>query len=110
MVFPQVRIVSEVCHAHGAVGLAFLLALALPASGEAQAVADRAEPGQTLAIPPGSQYEAGWLQRWLFGSHYRDLWTTPLEAPVLDLDGFAGGLTATRRGGGASLPAGRPSR
>ena len=100
MVLPQVRIVSEVCHAHGAVGLAFLLALALPASGEAQAVADRAEPGQTLAIPPGPQYQAGWLQRWLFGSHYRDLWTTPLEAPVLDLDSFAGGLTATRRGGG----------
>jgi hypothetical protein len=45
MVLSQVRIVSEVCHAHGAFGLALLLALALPASAEAQAVADRAEPG-----------------------------------------------------------------
>ncbi|HEY7505219.1 MAG TPA: hypothetical protein VH700_14035 [Gemmatimonadales bacterium] len=100
MVLPQVRIVTETCHAREAVSLAVLLALALPVLAEAQGVADRAEAGQTLAIPPGPQYEAGWLQRWLFGSHYRDLWTTPLEAPVLDLDSLAGGLTATRRGGG----------
>src|SRR5262245_33960016 len=99
MVFPHERIVSEVCHAHG-VGLAVLLALALPLRAEAQAIADQAKPGETVAIPPGPQYEAGWLQRWLFGNHYRDLWTTPLEAPVLDLDTFAGGLTATRKGGG----------
>ncbi|HEU4523803.1 MAG TPA: hypothetical protein VFR62_02220, partial [Gemmatimonadales bacterium] len=69
-------------------------------SAAAQEVVEQAEPGETLAIEPGPQYEAGWLQRWLFGSHYRDLWTTPLEAPVLDLDRFAGGLKATRKGGG----------
>ena len=100
MVLPQVRIVPEACHALGLVGLAALLALALPPSADAQTVTEQAEPGETLAIEPGPQYEAGWLQRWLFGSHYRDLWTTPLEAPVLDLDSFAGGLEVSKRGGG----------
>jgi hypothetical protein len=99
MVLPQIRVIPEVCHARGAVGLAFLLALVMPSSSAAQTV-ERAAPGETIAVAPGPQYEAGWLQRWLFGSHYRDLWTTPLEAPVLDLDSFAGGLTPTRRGGG----------
>ena len=35
-----------------------------------------------------------------FGNHYRDLWATPIEAPLLDLGSFAGGLKVTRRGGG----------
>jgi hypothetical protein len=34
------------------------------------------------------------------GDGYRDLWTTPIHAPVVDLRGFAGGLTPVRRGGG----------
>ncbi|HEU5039883.1 MAG TPA: hypothetical protein VFT84_03620, partial [Gemmatimonadales bacterium] len=53
-----------------------------------------------VTIAPGAQYAKGWLHRVLFGSHYRDLWTTPIEAEVLDLDSFAGGLRATRKGGG----------
>jgi hypothetical protein len=96
-VLSQLRIVPEVCHA---VALAALLPMVMASSAAAQAVAEKAVPGQKVAVVPGPQYEAGWLHRWLFGSHYRDLWTTPLEAPVLDLDRFAGGLTATRRGGG----------
>jgi hypothetical protein len=79
--------------------LALLLGV-LPPGATAQSRVRGAEPGETLAITPGSQYEAGWLHRFFFGSHYRDLWTTPIEAPVLDLDAFAGGLKATRRGGG----------
>ena len=96
-VLSLVRIVPEVRHA---AALAGLLSLVGAPSAAAQEVVEQAEPGETLAIEPGPQYEAGWLQRWLFGSHYRDLWTTPLEAPVLDLDRFAGGLKATRKGGG----------
>ena len=46
----------------------------------AQTGTEDAEPGETLAIAPGPQYDAGWLHRLFFGSHYRDLWTTPLEA------------------------------
>ena len=53
-----------------------------------------------VSVVPGPQYGTGWLHRFFFGKHYRELWTTPIRAPVLDLDTFAGGLTATRRGGG----------
>ena len=104
MVLPQVRTLPEVCHASSRAALicrtAALLLLGLPSVSAAQTALEAAEPGDTLAVAPGPQYGAGWLHRLFFGSHYRDLWTTPLEAPVLDLDAFAGGLTATRKGGG----------
>src|SRR6476661_668234 len=51
-------------------------------------------------VTPGKGYAAGGFHRWLFGSHYRDLWTTPVRVPVLDLETFAGGLRPTERGGG----------
>jgi hypothetical protein len=51
-------------------------------------------------MPPGPRYEAGWLTRFFLGSQWRDLWTTPIEAPILDLDSFDGGLRPERRGGG----------
>jgi hypothetical protein len=35
----------------------------------------------------------------LFGGVYRDLWTTPIRVPVLDLRKFDGGLTPTEVGG-----------
>ena len=38
--------------------------------------------------------------RWLSGDLYRDLWTTPIHVPVLDLKSYAGGLTPTKTGGG----------
>jgi hypothetical protein len=53
---------------------------------------------ETLA--PGPRYEAGWLTQFFLGSQWRDLWTTPIEAPVLDLQSFDGGLRPERRGGG----------
>ncbi len=48
----------------------------------------------------GPQYQAGGLHRWFFGDHHRNLWTTPVEAPILDLSSFAGGLKPTKKGGG----------
>jgi hypothetical protein len=48
----------------------------------------------------GPQYNAGWFHRLFFGTRYRRLWATPIEVEVLNLDTFAGGLRATRRGGG----------
>ena len=51
-------------------------------------------------VVPGSGYAAGGFHRWLFGAHYRTLWTTPIRVPVLDLRQFAGGLRPTERGGG----------
>ncbi len=52
---------------------------------------------QTLAA--GERYRAGWLHRLLLGSHYRDLWATPLSVEVLDLTTYAGGLTPDTCGG-----------
>jgi surface antigen Omp85-like protein len=51
-------------------------------------------------VIPGEEYEAGWLHEFFFGSHWRDVWTTPIEVDILDLDKFAGGLTPKKRGGG----------
>jgi hypothetical protein len=82
------------------------LLLVWPLSVEAQAQTnDSTPPSQTassesLKVVPGARYRAGWFHRWFLGAHYRDLWTTPLEVEVLDLDTFAGGLKPTRRGGG----------
>ena len=41
---------------------------------------------------------SGQFERW-FGKGYRDLWTTPFDAEVVDLDTFAGGLTPLRQVG-----------
>ena len=54
----------------------------------------------SISIVPCAEYAAGWFHRFLFGDHWRDLWTIPLKAPVLDLNSFAGGLTPIKRGGG----------
>jgi hypothetical protein len=84
-------------------GAAVLLLLALPL-GEAQGqVATTTVPATSDTVvlrAIGSRYSAGWLQRQLFGSDYRSLWTTPIPIPVLDLATYSGGLTAVSRGGG----------
>ncbi len=67
----------------------FLLAMTPPALGQER----------TVTIVPGARYDAGGLHRTLFGAGYRDLWATPIEVPVLDLDALAGGLEVLRIGG-----------
>ena len=57
------------------------------------------EGAKTHVVVPGERFRAGQLKRWLYGSDYRDLWTTPIEVAVLDLDGVGGGLTPLRTGG-----------
>ncbi len=84
--------------------LAALLIWALPVQAQAQ-VAEPVAPLQDPAaegvkVIAGPHYRAGWFHRLFLGSHYRDLWTTPVEAEMLDLDTVAGGLRATKRGGG----------
>ncbi|MCH7716870.1 MAG: BamA/TamA family outer membrane protein [Gemmatimonadetes bacterium] len=49
---------------------------------------------------PGAAYNAGWLHRVILGNGYRDLWTRPTRAAVLNLTEFAGGLTPLCQGGG----------
>jgi hypothetical protein len=57
----------------------------------AEALAD-----ETRTVAPGPQYEAGGFHEFVFGKGYRDLWTTPVEVPVLDLQKTGGGLTPVR--------------
>src|SRR5262249_9651879 len=59
-----------------------------------------ADPPLILVMEPGERYQASWLTRLFLGSQWRDLWTTPIEVPVLDLGSFDGGLTPNREGGG----------
>jgi hypothetical protein len=51
-------------------------------------------------VIPGERYKSGWLHNFLFGKHWRDLWTTPLEVEVLDLNKYGGGLIPMQKGGG----------
>src|SRR5438876_10669420 len=73
------------------------LALApLPAAAQSQ----RSLGTDSVTVVPGKDYAASGGHRFFFGSHYRDLWTTPIRVPVLSLRSFAGGLTPLRKGGG----------
>lgn len=54
----------------------------------------------SLTVIPGPEYEAGWLHEFLFGEHYRDLWSAPTKVKVLDMGTFAGGLIPVDEGGG----------
>ena len=75
---------------------AVLIAAVVPAAAPEPA----ARPVATRRVVAGSRYKAGPLHRLLLGSHYRNLWTTPLQVEVLDLATYAGGLVATKKGGG----------
>ena len=59
----------------------------------------------TTTTTPNAGYQAGGLHRTLLGEGYRQLWRTPIAVEVLDLAGFAGGLTPTRTGGDFSTRA-----
>ena len=92
-----------------AIVLSSMLALSVPAESAPQE--DLPAPGQMIhrSIPPpgakthvvilGERFRVGGFKRWLYGSNYRDLWTTPIEVAVLDLDRVGGGLTPLRTGG-----------
>ena len=54
----------------------------------------------SVSLPAGKRYEAGSFTRFFLGNTYRDLWTTPVRAPVLDLEHYAGGLKPLKEGGG----------
>ena len=55
----------------------------------------RAQPARTATIVAGERYaKPPGGQTWILGKNYRALWSTPIEAEVLDL---GPGLTAVRR-------------
>ncbi|MBL4704761.1 MAG: metallophosphoesterase, partial [Flavobacteriales bacterium] len=51
-------------------------------------------------VIPDSNYAAGSIKRIFFGDLNRDLWTTPLKVPYLDIHMEKGGLTPIKKGGG----------
>ncbi len=52
-----------------------------------------------MTVIPGKGYDASPLRRLVMGANYRDLWSTPIEAPILDLGAWAGGLTPVKKTG-----------
>jgi hypothetical protein len=80
----------------GVLGVSFLLSVSASAQEEGGAPSGRS----TRPAVAGEQYEASGFYRFLMGSDYRDLWTTPIETEVLDLENYAGGLKPVMRVGG----------
>lgn len=53
-----------------------------------------------VKVIPGKQYDISSFSEFFSGEHWRDLWATKIDAEVLDLNTFGGGLTPTKKGGG----------
>ncbi|MBK9331718.1 MAG: hypothetical protein IPM96_04745 [Ignavibacteria bacterium] len=51
-------------------------------------------------VTAGSEYDRTGLTEFFLGKHWRDLWTAPFYADVIDMEKFAGGLTPLKKGGG----------
>lgn len=91
-----------------AVGLLVAAGATLPAPAAAQRPEESGPPqlrgplvpGDTVLATPTGRYPAGPIHRWVLGDGHRELWATPVPAPVLDLGSYAGGLTPLRLGGG----------
>ena len=59
----------------------------------------------TVVVAAGAAYATSHAgQGWLLGEAYRDLWSTPIEVEVLDVDAVGGGLTPVARVGGLQTP------
>ena len=72
-------------------------------SGPAWAQSNAApRPGQdSVVVQASKKYGASGIHAWLLGGNYRDVWYQPTKVPVLDLQKYAGGLTALEEGGNA---------
>jgi hypothetical protein len=66
----------------------------------ADAPIDPPKTAPTVTISAGEHYRAGSFYSVFFGTNWREAWTAPIEAPILDLSTFDGGLTPDHLGGG----------
>ncbi|WP_224995853.1 metallophosphoesterase [Cesiribacter sp. SM1] len=60
---------------------------------------DYTDSTKVLAANP-EYAQVGKLGRFLWGDHYRQEWTTPIQVPYLDMKTAKGGLTPVKKGGG----------
>jgi hypothetical protein len=56
-------------------------------------------PGK-ITVVAGKQYQRSSFHNWLWGSHYRKEWATPVQMPLFYLDTARGGLYPYAAGGG----------
>ncbi|NIP78868.1 MAG: hypothetical protein GWM90_06575, partial [Gemmatimonadetes bacterium] len=76
----------------GAITLIAAGIMAAPLAGQARPAPPPASSiGDTVAVVPAPDYQAGAVHRRLLGDGWRDVWLTPVDAPVFGLDRFAGG-------------------
>ncbi|MDX5480584.1 MAG: hypothetical protein LPK07_02800, partial [Hymenobacteraceae bacterium] len=54
----------------------------------------------TITLAANSNYQVSGLRELLLGEHYREVWATPVEVPLLDMKNEFGGLTPYQKGGG----------
>ncbi|OAV46096.1 BamA/TamA family outer membrane protein [Lewinella sp. 4G2] len=54
----------------------------------------------TIVRPAGPQYGRSKFGKYFLGKHYRDIWTTPVAFPILNLDDDPRNFTPIREGGG----------
>jgi len=58
-------------------------------------------PADSVWITAGKHYaDRGWLHRFFWGDHYRELWAEPVLVPVFNLQQVKGGLYFAEKGGG----------
>lgn len=81
-------------------GISILLPFAVHAQRPELVQVPRITSRDSVTLPASRKYDAGGLHRFFLGDNYRDIWGRPIKAPVIDLQTFAGGLKATRIGGG----------
>jgi hypothetical protein len=82
-------------HVRVALGCAAALAAAATAGPDDSDLAAGAR-----GVVAGPDYSSSPFKAFLLGRHYRELWTTPIRVPVLDLESFDGGLVPEKKGGG----------
>ena len=84
--------------------------LSVALAGAPAAAAQSREPRQpppprivsrdSVRIAASPRYATTGFKRIFLGDTYRDLWTTPVLAPVVNLHTYAGGLKPDKEGGG----------
>ncbi|HEX2722791.1 MAG TPA: hypothetical protein VHM24_07730 [Gemmatimonadaceae bacterium] len=67
---------------------------------EAAAQEARRDSARTATVAPAPEYRASGLKEMILGRGWRDLWVTPVRAPIFDMDTYAGGIKFQERGGG----------